>query len=530
MSRVLKRREGSPPILEEVEVNETQTISPRSIAEALDEPPHLEKIKERIDVLDIGVDLNEGEPISRSELKLPPVPGPYLNWEQWSKYASTLTKDHWSHVDCYLYRYFPIIDQDPKYIDCFGQWQEFNYYVERHGGGKYGLSVCDRALSKHQQQICSVRFEVDWHKFPPLLNYTTLELGDKRNRAYINKLINQGILTPDMEIVPMQPRGNPDQTELVNKLTDKVIDLASSNNRENNRPRESGVENQAASAAIKMVSDVSQKLMEQQIANSNPLAQIEALAKLANLGKGDNGALEVMKLMMEMQKEANATLRESIKATNERMEKLIEKISESHQNNGNNPGTLLDSLETMMSITERLGGASKEPSLVNSLIGLGEKVLPHFMGPLAQFVISKQGSPLPIQNPPALPPGSPNIVSMPSPNEGTQPMPESQPNVTKEQVAQFISQFGPRITTAMEKGDSGADIAQSLETLMGYDTYLQIRAVMEDKNLVMEGAQMVPQFWTLIKGHGIPKFEEFIDSFCEWATIREQPETDGEVS
>jgi hypothetical protein len=434
-------------------------------------------------------------------------------------------------MDCYLYRYFPIIDQDPKYIDCFGQWQDFNYYVERHGGGKYGLSVCDRALSKHQQQICSVRFEVDWHKFPPLLNYTTLELGDKRNRAYINKLVNQGILTPDMEIIPMQPRGNPDQTELVGKLVDKVTEMAANNSRDN-KPKDNALENQAASKAIDMVTDVYKRSMDQQMNSNDPMKMVDTVSKLVSLvqPKQDNSNLEFMKMLMESQSKVTTMILESIKTTNERMEKMIEKLGESHQTNGSNPGSMLDSLETMLAITDRLGGAGKEPSIVNSLIGLGEKVLPHFMGPLAQFVISKQGSPLPIQNPPALPPGSPNVVSMPSPNEGTQAMPESQPSITKEQVAQFISQFGPRITTAMEKGDSGADIAQSLETLMGYDTYLQIRAVMEDKNLVMEGAQMVPQFWTLIKGHGIPKFEEFIDSFCEWASLREQPEPDGEAS
>jgi hypothetical protein len=48
----------------------------------------------------------------------------------------------------------------------------------------------------------------------------------------------------------------------------------------------------------------------------------------------------------------------------------------------------------------------------------------------------------------------------------------------------------------------------------------------------MEGAALVPQFYMIIKGHGLDKFESFIDSFCEWATIREQPESNenGEVN
>jgi hypothetical protein len=84
----------------------------------------------------------------------------------------------------------------------------------------------------------------------------------------------------------------------------------------------------------------------------------------------------------------------------------------------------------------------------------------------------------------------------------------------------------------MERGDTGAELAQSLETLAGYEKYLQIRAIVEDRALVLEGASLVPQFFMVIKGHGLDKFQSFIDSFCEWATLREQPDVaeSGEIN
>jgi hypothetical protein len=104
--------------------------------------------------------------------------------------------------------------------------------------------------------------------------------------------------------------------------------------------------------------------------------------------------------------------------------------------------------------------------------------------------------------------------------------------VTKEQIAGFFSQFGSNITQAMERGDTGAELAQSLETLAGYEKYLQIRAIVEDRALVLEGASLVPQFFMVIKGHGLDKFQSFIDSFCEWAALREQPDVaeSGEIN
>jgi hypothetical protein len=532
MSQVLRRKSGTPPVLEQVEQVEIETSPPKPPTPALDppDPPTLDE-------------LNSATVISKQELKLPPAPGTFLNWEQWASYAKTLTKDHWSHLDCYLYRYFPIIYQEPKYIDCLGEWKDFNYYVETHGGGKYGLVACDRALPKHSQIICSIRFEVDWNKHPPKLDYSTLELGEKKNRAYITTLVNKGILAPDtLEVIPMQPR-TPDQSELVNKLVDKVTDLATDRNR-NDRPKDNGLENQAASKAIDMISNVSSKLLDQNISNQDPFKSIEAVVKLIGIG-GDKGGgaqtLEIFKFMMESQAKMTQLMLDMNKSANERMEKLIEKMdSRSTPNSGND----MDKLDTFLTIAERLGGGGTQSTL-QTIVGAAKEIAPIFVGPLVNMLMARQGG-FPVAQTPTQPPMNAPVNQIPpgfDPNAGVPPImtnpSNSQPNmaptptgITKEQVAGFLSQFGSNITQAMERGDSGADLAQSLETLAGYEKYLQIRAIVEDRSLVMEGAALVPQFYMIIKGHGLDKFESFIDSFCEWATIREQPESNenGEVN
>ena len=526
MSKVLRRTPGTPPILEQVE-NPKLEVSPPPTSP---DPPSFDE-------------LDTASGISRKELKLPPTPGPYLNWEQWEAYAKSLTPDHWSHLDCYLYRYFPIICQEPKYSDCVGEWKDWNYWVENHGGGKYGIVACDRALPKRSQIICSVRFEIDQFKHPPKLNYTSLELGDKRNRAYITTLVNQGILAPDtLEVIPMQPRST-DQSELVNKLVDKVTDLATDRNNKNNQPRDSGLENQAASKAIDMISNVSSKLLDQNISNQDPFKSIESVIKLLGISKGEGGGnqtFELMKFMMESQAKMTQIMLDMNKSANERMEKLIEKVdSRSTHNDG---GSDMDKLDTFLNIAERLGGGGSQ-STVQTIINAAKDILPAFAGPMVNMLMAKsaypiaspqaQPQPIPI-NPNQIPVGfDPNAgvpPIMPIPNGQSQPIQVNQGvgGVTKEQVAGFISQFGSNITQAMERGDTGADLAQSLETLAGYEKYLQIRAIVEDRGLVMEGAAMVPQFYMIIKGHGLDKFETFIDSFCEWATLRESNGDDGD--
>jgi hypothetical protein len=534
MGQVLRRKSGTPPILETVDEPkkvEIETPSPPTT----EDPPSPPSFEE----------LDTASGISRKELKLPPTPGTYLNWEQWESYATKLTKDHWSHLDCYLYRYFPVIYQEPKYIDCLGEWRDYNYYIETHGGGKYGLIACDRALPKHSQIVASIRFEIDMLKHPPKLNYASLELGEKKNRAYITTLINKGILAPDtLEVIPLQPKVN-DQSELVNKLVDKVTDLATDRNNKNNQPRDSGLENQAASKAIDMISNVSSKLLDQNISNQDPFKSIESVIKLLGISKGEGGGnqtFELMKFMMESQAKMTQIMLDMNKSANERMEKLIEKMdSRSTQGNG---GSDMDKLDTFLTIAERLGGGGTQSTL-QTIVGAAKEILPAFVGPMVNMLMAKQ-TPYPITQQPQstqalvpsnqVPPGfDPNAgvpPIMPNPNDPSQPIQASivTGGVTKEQVAGFISQFGSNITQAMERGDTGADLAQSLETLAGYEKYLQIRAIVEDREVVMEGAALVPQFYMVIKGHGLDKFSAFIDSFCEWATLRESNEEDGGLS
>jgi BarA-like signal transduction histidine kinase len=534
MSKILRRKSDLPPVLEVVNEEEMPLPTPLPPQPTNDppDPPSFD-------------DLNGAVGISRKELKLPPVPGTYLNWEQWEAYAKSLTPDHWSHLDCYLYRYFPIIDQEPKYSDMVGEWKDWNYWVETHGGGKYGLVACDRALPKRQQIICSIRFEIDQYKYPPKLNYSSLELGDKRNRAYITKLVNQGILAPDsLEVIPLQPRVN-DNTELVSKLLDKVTDLATDRNNQNNKSRDTNpIESQAASAAIKMVSDVSQKLMDRQAVANDPNTTIDTLTKLVTLvtPKADNSTMEMMKFMMESQAKTTQIMLDLNKSANERMEKLIEKMdSRSNSNNNGGGGSDMDKLDTFLTIAERLGGGGSQSTL-QTIVGAAKEIAPIFVGPLVNMLMAKQaGAGYPVgttpSNAPQIPPGfDPNAgvpPIMPNPSNSPNPTPSPSINgVTKEQIAGFFSQFGSNITQAMERGDTGAELAQSLETLAGYEKYLQIRAIVEDRALVLEGASLVPQFFMVIKGHGLDKFQSFIDSFCEWATLREQPDVaeSGEIN
>lgn len=146
---------------------------------------------------------------------LPEPPGDKLDWDQMQEYLALLTPAMWSHVLIYVYRVKPKIRRQladakaPNYIDCLGEPFTMNYFINRHGGGKYVLQAVDTEQKKQQtsNKLFSCHLQIDEVQHPPVINFAELELDARENRSYITWLQNQGILDGKGNVVQNNASG-----------------------------------------------------------------------------------------------------------------------------------------------------------------------------------------------------------------------------------------------------------------------------------------------------------------------------------
>ena len=152
---------------------------------------------------------SEGE---RSTIKvvIPPPPAPRCTWEQAEPYFNTLTDEQWSFIESYVYRLVPIIDRTlsdinhKSYIDIIQGKIDRDYIVSEHGGGVYNLKINDRTTLN--KPLMNLKIEIPVTEAQPKLDIRELDLNENKNKRYIDKLIQEGKLTPDLKVAGNTPQ------------------------------------------------------------------------------------------------------------------------------------------------------------------------------------------------------------------------------------------------------------------------------------------------------------------------------------
>ena len=131
---------------------------------------------------------------------LPEPPGKILSWDQMHAYLSLLTPEMWAHVLIYVYRVRPKIRRQlvnvhaPSYIECIGEPFTFDWFVSRHGGGRYVFDVLDtdkkpkdpdKPTNLFAGKLFQCTYSIDDAKYEPILDYRELELEARENTSYI---------------------------------------------------------------------------------------------------------------------------------------------------------------------------------------------------------------------------------------------------------------------------------------------------------------------------------------------------------
>jgi hypothetical protein len=488
---------------------------------------------EVLGAIDLG---SEAPPIDESlqaKLRLPPIPGQRLSWKQWQEWGGSLTEDQWSHLDMYVYRHWPVIHRlDVSYIDKLGRFEPLEYFIKTHGGGQYSMKVSDRNIRRREQTIMTVVLEIDPNEHEPIINLAELELTDKKNDKFITRLQNRGLITKEGKIV--QQTSDPD---LTSRLVTQIVDMAREQAKRSGGP---DVESTATKAAIELVSRTSEKMIDQANRQAEATAKGSSLGDTVGLVKEiaglvtpkDNGSSELIKLMVTMMQAQQQQTIELIKQSSSDTKAILEKMSSTASNDPlGNFDKLLSVVEKVVDFKSGLGG-SGERSLGNRALDMVEGFLPMIAGPLVQGIINKGAASTPgaPPQPQALPPQAnpptidvtPIRPSQPQQPNGVQEMP-APTELSINQVAQFIAQYGQFMIKAMNAGQTGDEFAQNLEGVIGYDAYLTTLPYFRDSAKAIEAAKLVPQFYQIvIQGHGEEKFVAFLEGVVEWNTIRNQ--------
>lgn len=163
---------------------------------------------------------------------LPIPPGKTLDWEQTEKYLALLTPAMWSHLLIYVYRLKPKIRRqlrDPNSannIDCLGGPFTMDYFISRHGGGKYQLQAVDndRPRGGSNKELFKCFLDIDEVQYPPILDFHELDLDARENKSYIAWLQNKGILDEKGNVIQQPVAGAP-ASAATNLSAKEVLDI-----------------------------------------------------------------------------------------------------------------------------------------------------------------------------------------------------------------------------------------------------------------------------------------------------------------
>lgn len=275
---------------------------------------------------------------------------------------------------CYVYRLWPIIDrklsgQANKYIDKLtADTITEDYLLQAHGTGKYRLELFDAGAGKYGNRVAQTKVEFPYDADrPPVLGPQNRELvlGHPQNASFEQALKLRGLL-PGSEEDDMNEK-NAGAASAVSSLTATVADLAG---RLADSPKQAAGELSAISQVITLAEKMA----------GNRVDPLDQAAKLKELMGGDN---TLLKLLLDNQA---------------KMTELLMKNSTPAAAAPAGGGGVLDQLDTLTAVLDRLGGLSSRgggggSSWVSDLLKAAPALLGAFSSAMTAAAVMRGGGP-----------------------------------------------------------------------------------------------------------------------------------------
>lgn len=512
----------------------------------------------------------------RKKKQLPKFPAYQLTLEDLQAWLNLLTMDQLPRVLIYLYRTMPIIvrqqvdpNADTNIDKVTGldendlkHWKlqdiRNNWIKPIHGGGGYRLDICDTANPNKKgkgSKLGECRFVIPDSEAEPIINLHELDMGKKENKAYINKLVAQGKLDKDCNVI--ETKANNDGA-IVTAMKEAFA-MAEKLNASQQAVfrKELGISDSSGKATtdvmLEMIKQNDPKKQMDQILTM-VTALTTAMKSNAPVAAPQDNTAVLIKLMMD-QNQQNMVLFTKM------MDMQIESIKATANTKAQvNPGGVdpMDVVERMFSFADRINAykngqseqlADDEPKTwQDKAFDIVEKVgtplamawlqkqysnagpaMPQPGMPTAQFSPPQSALPKPQPNGvntgagrPYSPygPGAPTAPQQTTPVQQEVPInpevlpPNGTPQPQQEgvEVIQAIAAYGPMIAEKMVAGVKGYDFGEWVKNGFGI-TPIMIVKKYPAAQIVAMVKQHIPQFYQAVQHLGDEYITNWIDEF-----------------
>lgn len=453
---------------------------------------------------------------------LPLPPGKTLDWPQTEKYLALLTPAMWSHFTIYVYRVKPKIRRQlrdpnsPNYIDVLNEPFTLDYFISRHGGGKYQLQAVDmdkRDATNNAFFKCLLDINDVAH--PPILDYNELELEARENKSYITWLQNKGILGSDGKVIPPQPVTGPPSPNGAMSAQDvlNILGYAQKMNSE----QQAAFRAQFApgpDSLSKSVGDILLEKMRQDDPREDWKMMMGFMDKLNEKSSKPDGILATILQIQADQRKTDMQMQAEQRKTDLEVTKLL--LSNQQQQSNSSKSQFSEFREIIAFARELLGSGGGHrrtgwdtgleiardvalpaiQSLGNTITNImalrngqppvagapGMPAAPQAFDPYAnpaaraQYAQTLANQPQPQPAPAPVPPPPPAPATPATPG---QPGPQQQPthppdNDAQNQLLGLFQQYGNLIVGHLNSGTAGYDFAAMITDLLGTATHAMI--------------------------------------------------------
>lgn len=513
----------------------------------------------------------------RIKRELPKPPGSVITrLKDLTDWIALLNDEMCERLMIYVYRHAPIINRQfvnpeaDNNIDVISGDGVRNlseeYFIERHGGGTYGLTIVDTDIvnrKKGSKGFFDCRFSINQTQYPPKLDYREVDWTNDKNKGYFAWARAQRIVDNNGQL--MEPGKKPDtntngggttnQPENAVAIMKATMDMVSKLNESQQRDLKRTIGGEDA-VNKPMTELLIAKMKEDSPNNVMPLLttllplMMKQNTPVAPSGDGGFTAIATMMgtMMTAFMKSSSDTMMMMQESNKNTMTLLTTMFA--NQGKGEDSG---EQFKQMVEIAKMIKGAPAPETTI------GEKAIEALLGvasPIANIIQNvtaiKAGQ---IGMPQGTPTGGGNVrgnllgnpVQTPvsaqqAPPSGTNVRANSQtltedfsngstptPGVSQSDQAIILTvqQYGGMILQALNAGKEGWEYAEQVADMFG-DIVVQTVAKHGTDNLI-RGMKLVPEFWTVIENsYGEPHMKKWCDEFINYKKIVAEMESDGD--
>ena len=520
-------------VFEELDLNES---SKQSVSETPDDSEELDNKSNSI-----ATSERVFKPVDILPREWVPPPGRTLTWDQLTNWLGKFNTEQWSHCSIYVYRQWPLVYREPKYIDIITDSTQLtlDYFISQFGGGKYKLIITDTD-TRGSKNLAECYLKISHIEYEPIIDLEGLDKGHKDNKTFVERLKAKGILDSEGNDVSKQPttqqvqQASGDLAVLSTTMQNVVNQLLRERTQSMNQGK-SGLDEQVITRSMDLMSGAYKTALDTAVKQGNT-SEVDQITKvmamftqLVQLMKPDKAEGGVWEKLLTIQAESH-------KAQMELMKEMIRNTT-TQKDQGNQLEGLLGVLSKVKDIFgfEAPHGSSHRPSTLETIL---EKA-PVILDPLARITeniinatqLRRGITAVPTASREMIPAATAATAEANPPQRGnlsTQDIvnkeQQRQANMTQEDYNNlvrelgfdpkaFVNQYGPIILQWLNNGRTGDELAEWVENGFGTATYLSIKNIGTEK--IVKALKIVPEFWNNVASFE-PQVVEFVDQFVAY--------------